>query len=87
MQMIGKSESGNVVVEMSQLEWRRVAVTSFKPEDLGKEIVIYRKTERMNQKKFADRVGISRTRLSEIERGVHPQMSMRTYQRIIEAIS
>jgi DNA-binding XRE family transcriptional regulator len=87
MRRIGKIESGNVLVEMSPVEWRRMALANIKPENLGTEMATHRRKIGLSQKEFAMKVGISRNRLSEIERGVKPEMSMRTFQRIMEMIS
>ena len=87
MHKVGKTSSGNILVEMSPAEWKRIALSKGLPDDLPVAMVKYRKQHGLSQKDFADKIGISRTRVQEIERGLIRNLTYRTYERIISTIS
>jgi DNA-binding XRE family transcriptional regulator len=84
---VGTTSSGNILVEMSPHEWRRIALGKGLPNDLSAEMVKYRRQHGLTQGELAEKIGISRTRLQEIERGIVRNFTYRTYERIISTIS
>ena len=54
--------------------------------DLGAAVKAYRKRHKMTQQEFADRSGISRNYISQIERGFPLNLSMDVHQRITGAM-
>ena len=87
MRKVGKTSSGNILVEMSPAEWKRIALSKGLPDDLPVAMIKYRKQHGLSQKDFADKIGISRTRVQEIERGLIRNLTYGTYERIISTIS
>ena len=65
---------------MSPHEWKRLAEKNFKPEDLGEAIAEYRRKIGLTQKEFANKVGISRNLVSNIERGMSQSRTLKIYQ-------
>ncbi len=88
MQIIGTASNGNYIVEMSPDEWGRYA-ESIKTgvESLGSLVVAYRRNERLTQQGLADRVGISRNYLSQIERGNAENVSHKIYFDLLKEIA
>ena len=87
LRKVGTTSSGNILVEMSPHEWRRIALGKGLPNDLSAEMVKYRKQHGLTQSELAEKIGICRTRVQEIERGVIRNLTYRTYERIISTIS
>lgn len=54
--------------------------------DFGKKVRQRRKKEGMNQKELAEKAGISRTYLSEIERGEAQNISFRVVEKLEEVL-
>ncbi len=86
MRKIGKTLSGNVLVEMSANEWKQVVKDNGIPKDLSAAVLQYRRENSLTQTELAKQIGISRTRVQEIERGLSRNMSLQTYQRLISTI-
>ena len=53
------------------------------PENLGATIKQYRHRNKMTQADFSDRVGIIRTYISQIERGIATNISLDVYNKIL----
>jgi DNA-binding XRE family transcriptional regulator len=87
MRKIGKTLSGNVLIEMSSNEWQEVVEQNGIPKDLSAAVVEYRMKNGLTQKELAQKIGISRTRVQEIERGLSRNMRLRTYERVLSAIA
>ena len=87
LRKVGTTSSGNILVEMSPHEWRQVALRKGLPNDLSVAMVKYRKQHGLTQSELAEKMGICRTRVQEIERGVIRNLTYRTYERIISTIS
>lgn len=62
MHKVGKTSSGNILVEMSSKEWKRLAIENGLPSDLPVAMVKYRKQHGLTQSELAEKIGISRTR-------------------------
>ena len=56
-------------------------------DDLGIAVKAYRKRHKMTQQEFADRSGISRNRISTIERGLVENMETTTIHKITMALA
>jgi DNA-binding XRE family transcriptional regulator len=87
MRKIGKTLSGNILIEMSVNEWQEVVEHNGIPKDLSAAVVQYRMENGLTQMELAQKIGISRTRVQEIERGLSRNMRLRTYERVLLAIS
>jgi DNA-binding XRE family transcriptional regulator len=87
MRKIGKTLSGNILIEMSVNEWQEVIEHNVIPKDLSVAVVQYRMENGLTQMELAQKIGISRTRVQEIERGLSRNMRLRTYERVLSTIS
>lgn len=87
MRKIGKTLSGNVLIEMSMNEWQEVVEHNGSPKDLSAAVTEYRMKNGLTQKQLAQKIGISRTRVQEIERGLSRNMRLRTYERVLSTIA
>jgi DNA-binding XRE family transcriptional regulator len=87
MRKIGKTLSGNVLIEMSMNEWQEVVEHNGIPKDLSAAVVEYRMKNGLTQMELAQKIGISRTRVQELERGLSRNMRLRTYERVLSAIA
>jgi ribosome-binding protein aMBF1 (putative translation factor) len=81
MRKIGKTLSGNVLIEMSSNEWREVIEQDGIPKDLSAAVVEYRMKNGLTQTQLAQKIGISRTRVQA------RNMRLRTYERVLSAIA
>jgi len=70
MYKVGKTSSGNILVEMSPDEWKRLAIGKGLLSDLSVAMLKHRKQQSLSQNELAEKIGISRARVQEIERGV-----------------
>ena len=87
MRKIGKTLSGNVLIEMSMNEWQEVFEHNGNPKDLSAAVVEYRMKNGLTQTQLAQKIGISRTRVQEIERGLSRNMRLQTYERVLSTIA
>ena len=87
MRKVGETASGNILVEMSPEDWGRLSMSSGLPINLSEALVNYRKKHGLTQFQLAEKIGIGRSRLQVIERGLAHNISLRTYRRIISTIS
>ena len=87
MYQVGKTVSGNILVEMTPREWEAVS-NLFRTSvgftvNLGNELVRYRQSKGLTQAEAAQLLGISKSYVSRIERGVVSNVSIDIQQRII----
>ncbi len=87
MYQIGETISGNILVEMTPLEWAAVS-DLFKTKvgftlGLGGELAKYRKNRGLTQTEMAQLLGISPSYVSRIERGLANNVSVAIKQRVI----
>ena len=87
MYQVGKTVSGNILVEMTSREWEAVS-NLFRTSvgftvNLGDELVRYRQSKGLTQVESAQLLGISKSYVSRIERGVAGNVSVDIQQRII----
>ena len=87
MRKVGETPSGNILVEMSPQEWERLSLGSGILVDLSEALVNYRKKHGLTQFQLAEKTGIGRSRLQQIEKGSAKNLSFQTYKRIISTIS
>lgn len=87
LRKVGTTSLGNILVEMSPHEWRRIALDKGLPNDLSVEMVKYRRQHGLTQGELADKIGISRNTVQQIERGLARNLYYQTYERIISTIS
>jgi len=84
---VGETSTGNILVEMSPEQWERLAIGNGLPSDLSEAMVSYRKQHGLTQFQLAEKIGISRGRLQEIERGLTRNLSFWTFSRVISTIT
>ena len=87
LRKVGTTSSGNILAEMSPHEWRRIALDKGLPNNLSAEMVKYRRQHGLTQGELADKIGISRNTVQQIERGLARNLYYQTYERIISTIS
>ena len=90
MYQVGKTVSGNILVEMTPREWEAVK-NLFRTSvgftvSLGDELVRYRESKKLTQAETAKLLGISKSYVSRIERGVAGKVSLDIQQRIMALI-
>jgi DNA-binding XRE family transcriptional regulator len=90
MYKVGETVAGTILVEMMPEEW--AAVNSlFKTSDnfiehLGDELARYRRERGLSQSEVAKQLGVSRTYISLVERGIATNVSSRMRRRITELV-
>jgi DNA-binding XRE family transcriptional regulator len=72
---------------MSPHEWKRIALDKGLPNNLSADMVKYRRQHGLTQGELADKIGISRNTVQQIERGLARNLYYQTYERIISTIS
>ena len=87
MRWIGTTANGNYIIEATPKEWGERATVTIDPVILGAALREYRNTAGLTQQQAADKIGISRTYLSMIERGVTDNYSHVIYKKILVEIS
>jgi len=88
MHKIGKTESGNILVEMTDEEWEKLAQYRDIPENIGGALKKYRKEHGLSQGALAKKLGVSRNWISGIERGViSNKKTVKKYKHIVSIIS
>ncbi|MBW2044108.1 MAG: helix-turn-helix transcriptional regulator [Deltaproteobacteria bacterium] len=87
MRKVVKTSSENILVEMTPQEWKQIDTLCGLPENLACVMVDCKRRHGLTQADLAERMGISRTNLQQIERGHVFNMRLRTYERIIKTIS
>ena len=95
MKFIGYTESGSLIVEVSEDEYRGFVLATTMSRDFVKSghfdvsamAKAYRQQNKITQADFAERVGISRNYLSQIERGEAKNFSVAVYMAIIAECS
>jgi len=87
MRKVGETPSGNILAEMSPEEWERLSMSKGLLVNLSEALVNYRKEHGLTQFQLAEKIGIGRSRLQVIEKGLAYNLSLKTYRRIISTIS
>ena len=89
MRKVGEKALGNILVEMPPEMWERLSMGNGLrlPIDLSEALVNYRKKHGLTQFQMAEKIGIGRSRLQVIEKGLADNLSLQTYRRIISTIS
>ena len=88
MHKVGKTSSGNILVEMTTEEWERLAQYISLPEDIAGAVKRYRREHGLSQGALAKKLGVSRGYISGLERGFAPnKKTLEKYKRIISIIS
>ena len=89
MIVIGKTTTGNYIIEATPDEWHEYRQQFASPSDIASligNIRDYRTRTRKTQQELADEVGISRNYLSQIERGEAVNFSISVYQRLAAVV-
>ena len=87
MRRVGKTSTGNILVEITPEEWKRIARYMNIPEDIAEELRKYRKKHGLSQVELAKKLGVSRGYISELERCISPlYTTLEQYRRIISLI-
>lgn len=88
MKKIGTLSNGNCIVEMTHNEWGVLATNEQKLNglDLAAAIKAYRKRTGETQQRLADKTGVSRNYISQLEHGKAVNVSLDIYQRIVREI-
>lgn len=86
MRVVGQTEAGNILIELSLGEV--VTFVDFPPsaEALGEALRGYRKKNSLSQQAFAKMAGLSRNYISQIERGLAGNISFSVYSSIVSII-
>lgn len=88
MRKVGKTLSGNVLVEVTPEEWERLARYLSLPDDIAGAVKRYRREHGLSQGALAKKLGVSRGYVSGLERGLDPnKTTLEKYRRIISMIS
>jgi len=87
MKKIGTTSSGNIIVEMTPEEWakRNKDLALSLKEDLPSLLTQFRHDNKISQKAFARRAGISRNTIIGVEGG--KAVTYATAQKILAAIT
>ena len=87
MYQVGETVSGNILVEMTPRECEAVShlfrIKVGYTSGLGDELVRYRKRHGLTQAEMGQMLDISKSYVSQIERGLTGNVSMAIRQRII----
>ena len=83
MKWIGVATSGNYIVEVTQEEWASQLLNIQSPSSIGPAIKEHRDMMGLTQQQMAEKIDISRTYLSMIERGVADNYSLVVYKKIL----
>jgi transcriptional regulator with XRE-family HTH domain len=87
MHKIGKTSSGNILVEISIEQWAHLAKEILGPQELSSEIKEYRMRHGLTLGEFSQRLGISRNTMSKIESGLNYDIiPLKLYKRIVSLI-
>ena len=87
MHKVGKTASGNVLVELRPHEWQRFAQYIVAPEDIGGAVKKYRREHGLSQENLGKELGVSRNYVSALERGSpYYRKMLERYMRIISII-
>jgi len=87
MHKVGKTSSGNILVEITVKQWAHLAKEILGPQELSAEIKGYRERHGLTLEEFSERLGISRNTMSKIERGLsYDTIPLKLYKRIISLI-
>jgi len=87
MRKIGKTSTGNMLIEITPEEWKRLALHMIIPEDMSEALKKYRKEHGLSQVAFAKKLGVSRGYIYELERCTTPiNTGLEKYRRIISLI-
>ena len=84
---VKNTPNGNILVEVSPDMWDTIKNSIITPEQLGEAIFAYRMENGLTQEGFGEKVGLGRNRVSQLERGIDPDTTLRTYKRIMAVIT
>lgn len=84
---VGNTPTGNILAEVSPDVWKKIKNGIITPEQIGPMIMSYRRKHGLTQKDCGEKIGLGRNRISQIERGIDPDITVRTYRRIIAVIA
>ena len=87
MHKIGKTSSGNYLVEMTPSEWKElVSPHTWLLDNLGSTLKEYRKQHLLSQKTFGEKIGLSRNTIANFEKGYYDKVTLRTYRCILDIL-
>lgn len=87
MKKIGRTSGGSVIIEMTQREWNKFLAQPGIFDGLGMAMVEYRKKNKLNQEEFGNIIGLSRNRVSQVERNIFDRaISIRKYEEIMSVV-
>jgi transcriptional regulator with XRE-family HTH domain len=87
MHKIGKTSSGNILVEIPIEQWAHLAKEILGPQELSSEKKEYRVRHGLTLGEFSERLGISRNTMSKIESGLNYDIiPLKLYKRIVSLI-
>lgn len=88
MRRIGTTSNGNYIIEVTPDEWKRyLSRSNVLVLSITLELKGYRKKTGLTQQQLANKAGISRNYISQIERGQATNISLDVYQRLLEIIT
>lgn len=88
MHRVGKTSSGNILVEVTPEEWERLARYISVPDDIAGAVKRYRREHGLSQGALAKKLGVSRGYISGLEKGLDlNKKTLGKYRRIISIIS
>jgi len=84
IKFIGKTASGNYLIELSKQEWRDyLSRAKIQDNNIPATILKLRKTQEKTQEQMAKTLGISRNYYSQIERGIASNYSYKVHLAMI----
>jgi len=88
MKIVGELSNGNIIVETDRDELGQFLFGNLNPDpkELGVWMKNYRKKHQLTQEELARRIGISRNRVSQIENEPDPNITIRTFIKILGAV-
>jgi DNA-binding XRE family transcriptional regulator len=81
MKRVGKTSSGNIIIEMTPTEWLRTSKEVSAMESLPSLIKQYREENKASQDALGRKAGISRNTIREVERG--KLVNLKTVEKIL----
>lgn len=87
MRWIGTASNANYIIEVAPDEWEELAYSTRRVDGIDAALLTYRKANSVTQQSMAQKIGISRTYYSLIERGKAINYSHTIYRKIVLAIA